>query len=159
MWSLFVMKEPAWCIVHFTENDQVFLAQEADDQLKLKIFAILQPHFPVPPTVPAIPPLCADGVHLSCLLVSLESHHPLPTGAAKHSTLLQTCPNQGGHTTLMGCESIHGLKISSWSPRFWRLNFRGCASLFLNLCSCPGRHSGRKPLTKSCFLSKQILEL
>lgn len=74
-------------------------------------------------------------------------------------TLLQTCPNQGGHTTLMGCESIHGLKISSWSPRFWRLNFRGCASLFLNLCSCPGRHSGRKPLTKSCFLSKQILEL
>lgn len=33
--ALFVMEVPGWCTVYFTEDDQVFLSQEVNDQLKL----------------------------------------------------------------------------------------------------------------------------
>lgn len=76
--ALFVMEVLGWSTIYFTEDDQVF-RQQVNDQLKLKIFAPLQPHFSVLPTVPAIPPSRADVVLLSCLLISLDSHHLAPT--------------------------------------------------------------------------------
>lgn len=100
----------------------------------MKIFASLQQDSSVLPTGPAIPPPGADGVLLSCLLVSLNSRRPAPTEgkrAAIGIALLQACPDQGGGTPQWWGKggSICCLKISSRSPGFWRLNFRGCAAL------------------------------